>query len=267
MKKILGLLLAIFTLGVLVAGCTSTTSKEEVLKIGATAVPHAEILEKAKPILEKEGVKLDIVVFNDYVQPNMALNDGEIDANYFQHVPYLDEFNKEHNLNLVSVGGVHLEPMGIYSKTLKDLNDLPNNAKIAIPNDPTNGGRALLLLDKAGIIKLKDNANLTATVNDIVANPKNVKITEVEAAQLPRTLEDVNAAVINTNYAIQADLNPTKDALVIEDASSPYVNIVVVKQGNENDARIKKLLNVLQSKEIQDFINEKYQGAIVATTK
>lgn len=266
MKKLLGILISLVAVVALVAGCGSnqgSDSKNKVLKIGATAVPHAEILEQAKPILAKEGINLEIVVFNDYVQPNMALHDGEIDANYFQHQPYLDEFNKEHNFDLKSVGGVHLEPMGIYSKKIKSLKDLPNGATIAIPNDPTNGGRALLLLQKNGIIKLKDNSTLTATVNDIVANPKNVVIKEVDAAQLPRTLDDIDAAVINTNYAIEGGLNPMKDALAIEDSTSPYVNIVVVRKDEVDDPKIKKLMEVLQSQDIKDFIHNKYQGAII----
>ena len=202
------------------ASSSAASSETTVLKVGATAVPHAEILEQVKPILAKEGIDLQIVEFNDYVQPNLALNDGELDANYFQHQPYLDEFKSEHDVKLVSAGGVHIEPMGVYSKKVKSLDDLADGASIAIPNDPTNGGRALILLAKAGVITLKDNNDIKATVQDITANPKNVKFQEVEAAQLPRVLDDVDAAVINTNYAMQANLVPAKDALVMEDSTS-----------------------------------------------
>ena len=276
MKKLFAVLatvaLAVFAL----AGCgssdkaassdtaaSSSSGETTVLKVGATAVPHAEILEQVKPILAKEGIDLQIVEFNDYVQPNLALNDGELDANYFQHQPYLDEFKAEHDVKLVSAGGIHIEPMGVYSKKVKSLDDLADGASIAIPNDPTNGGRALILLAKAGVITLKDNNDIKATVQDITANPKNVKFQEVEAAQLPRVLDDVDAAVINTNYAMQADLVPSKDALVIEDSTSPYVNIVAVREGDQDKPAIKKLIEALKSDAVKKFIEEKYKGAVV----
>lgn len=234
------------------------------LKVGATAVPHAEILEVVQPILEKEGIKLDIVEFSDYVQPNLALNDKELDANFFQHEPYLLDFIGEHKgLKLKSAAGIHIEPIGIYSKKITDLGELPDGASIAIPNDPTNGGRALLLLEKAGLLKLKDGVNEKATVQDITENPKNIKLQEVEAAQVPRTLDDVDAAVINTNYAMQVNLVPTKDALFIEDSTSPYVNIIAVREGDENRPEIQALIKAIKSDEVKNFINEKYKGAVV----
>lgn len=239
-------------------------STNSTLKIGATPVPHAEILEEIKPDLQEKGITLEIVEFNDYVQPNIALNDKELDANFFQHEPYLNDFIKEHQeMKIKSAGGVHIEPMGIYSKKITDLKEIADGAQIAIPNDPTNGGRALLLLQKAELLKLKDGVNETATVQDIVENPKNLQIEEVEAAQLPRTLEDVDAAIINTNFAMNANLNPMKDALFIEDKTSPYVNIVVIRDGDENRAEIKTLMEVIKSDKVKKFIEEKYKGAIV----
>lgn len=237
---------------------------EVTLKIGATPVPHAELLEQIKSDLKSQGVNLEVIEFNDYVQPNIALNDKELDANFFQHEPYLNDFVKEHkDVKLKNAGGIHIEPMGIYSKKIKSLDELQGGEKVSIPNDPTNGGRALLLLQKAGLLKLKDGANETATVQDIAENPKNLQIQEVEAAQLPRTLEDVAISIINTNFAMNADLNPMKDALFIEDKTSPYVNIIAVRDGDENRDDIKKLLNALKSDKVKKFIEEKYNGAIV----
>ncbi len=239
-------------------------AKEITLKIGATPVPHAELLEQIKPDLKDAGINLEIVEFNDYVQPNIALNDKELDANFFQHEPYLNDFIKEHtDVKLTNAGGIHVEPMGIYSKKIKSLDELTEGAAVSIPNDPTNGGRALLLLQKAGLLKLKDGANETATVQDIAENPHNIVIQEVEAAQLPRTLEDVSISIINTNFAMNADLNPMKDALFIEDKTSPYVNIIAVRDGDENRDDIKKLLTALKSDKIKKFIEDNYKGAIV----
>ena len=274
MKKLFLILTSLILSACLMTGCgggdKKTADKKDAgakatLKIGATPVPHAEILEKIKPLLAKENVELKIVEFSDYVQPNLALNDKELDANFFQHLPYLENFTAEHkNVKLENAGGVHVEPMGIYSKKIKKLDELKAGASIAIPNDPTNGGRSLLLLEKAGVIKLKANAGVKATVQDITENPKNIKFQEVEAAQVPRTLDDVDAAVINTNFAMQVNLVPTKDAMFMEDKTSPYVNIVAVRTGDKDRKEIKALIKALNSKEVKDFINEKYKGAIVA---
>ena len=267
MKKVLALIGTLLIAAMAFAGCGSEQAAKtdsKALKVGATAVPHAEILEIVKPLLEKDGIKLEIVEFNDYVQPNLALNDKELDANFFQHEPYLVNFMEEHKeVKLKNAFGVHIEPMGIYSKKVKDLKELKDGAAIAIPNDPTNGGRALLLLQKAGLITLKDGVKEKATVQDVTGNPHNFKFQEVEAAQVPRTLDDVDAAVINTNYAMQVNLVPTKDALFMEDSTSPYVNIVAVREGDEKRPEIQALIKALQSKEVKDFINEKYKGAVV----
>lgn len=275
MKKIIALILAISITLVGAVGCsvktieqaTGTaqieTPKVTVIKVGATPIPHAELLNFVKPLLEKENIKLEIIEFQDYVQPNTALVDKELDANFFQHQPYLDSFNKEKNQNLVSAGSVHVEPLGLYSKSIKNISELKDGAVIALPNDPSNASRALLLLQSNGILKLKDGGSITSTEKDIIENPKNLKIILAEAAQLPRVLEDVDAAVINTNYAISANLNPVKDALIIEGKDSPYANNVVVRSGDQERAEIKKLVEVLNSPEVKKFIEDKYQGAVV----
>ena len=235
----------------------------KVLKIGASPVPHVDILKAAEPLLAKDGIKLDIVEFSDYVKPNLSLADKEIDANFFQHKPYLDEFAKSRGLKLTSLAAVHVEPMGVYSRKVKALSDLADGAKVAIPNDPTNGGRALKVLESAGLIKLKKEAGILATVADIADNPKHLKFTEIEAAQLPRSLDDVDAAVINSNYALGANLNPVKDALAIEAKDSPYANIVAIREGEENRADFQALKKALQSPEVKQFIESHYQGAVV----
>ncbi len=267
MKRLFAII-ACLSLSVCVfAGCggqSGNSGGSGTIKVGATPVPHAELLEVIKPDLEKEGIKLEIVEFSDYVQPNLALNDKELDANFFQHEPYLNNFIEEHKeLKLKNAAGIHIEPMGIYSRKVKALNELAEGASIAIPNDPTNGGRAILLLEKAGLIKIKPGVAEKATVHDIVENPKNFKFEEVEAAQVPRTLDDVDAAVINTNYAMQVNLVPTNDALFMEDRTSPYVNIIAVREGDENRPEIKALIKVLKSDKVKKFIEEKYKGAIV----
>ncbi len=267
MKKLLTLVLALSTLALI--GCgggadNSSAKSEKVIKVGASPVPHAEILEIVKPELEKDGIKLEIVEFNDYVQPNLATNDKEIDANFFQHEPYLKNFVTEHpELKLANVLGVHVEPMGIYSHKIKNINEVKDGAQVSIPSDPTNGGRALLLLERAGLLKLKDGVGAAATVQDVVDNPKHLSFKEIEAPQLPRTLDDVDISVINTNWAMQADLVPTRDALFMEDKTSPYVNILVVRQGDENRPEIQALMKALHSEAVKNFINEKYKGAII----
>ncbi len=233
------------------------------LNVAATAVPHAEILEFIKPQLAEQGVDLKIKVFTDYVQPNIQVAEKRLDANFFQHQPYLDEFNKGKGTELVSVAGVHIEPFGAYSSKLKSLDELPKGANVVIPNDATNGGRALLLLAKAGVITLEEGAGITATPKDIAENPKNIKVRELEAATLPRVLTQVDLALINTNYALEAKLNPTEDALMIEGSDSPYVNILVARPDNKDSAAMQKLAAALHGEEVRQFIEEKYQGAVV----
>jgi len=238
-------------------------SSGSVVSVGATPVPHAELLNLIKGDLAAQGITLKVVEFTDYVQPNVAVLAGDLDANFFQHIPYLDS-NEEWSAKLVSAFGVHVEPFGLYSSKHKSIGDLPNGATIAIPNDPSNGGRALLLLQAKGLITLKEGAGLTATPRDITGNPKNFRFQELEAAQLPRSLQDVDAATINGNYALDAGLNPVKDSLIIEGADSPYVNIVVVLKGKENDPRIVALKKALLSQKVKDYINSQYDGGVVA---
>ena len=238
-------------------------AQAESISVAATAVPHAEILEFVKPALAKQGVELKIKVFTDYVQPNVQVAEGRLDANFFQHQPYLNEFNSSRGTDLVSIAGVHVEPFGAYSSKIKSLADLPQGASVVIPNDATNGGRALLLLQKAGVITLKDDAGITATVKDIVNNPKAINVRDLVAATLPRVLAQVDLALINTNYALEAGLNPSKDALVIEGSDSPYVNILVVDSKNKDAADLQKLAKALNSAEVKASINDKYKGAVV----
>ena len=239
---------------------TKVEKKDIVIKIGATPVPHAEILEAVKPILKAKGYDLQIVEFTDYVTPNIAVNEGELDANFFQHLPYLEEFNKNKNTELVKTVNVHLEPMGLYSHKIKALSELADSATIAVPNDPTNESRALDLLAKQGLLTFKEVP--FKTVIDIVNNPKNLQIKELDAPQLPRVLDEVDAAIINTNYALPANLNPLLDAIVLE-SNSPYANIIAVKRGNENKDSIKALDEAINSEDIRTFIKEKYKGSIV----
>ncbi|MCF2640462.1 MAG: MetQ/NlpA family ABC transporter substrate-binding protein [Fusobacterium sp.] len=233
------------------------------LKVGATPVPHAELLNLVKEDLKTEGVDLKVVEFTDYVTPNLALAEGELDANFFQHFPYLEKFSNERGLNLVSAGKIHVEPLGVFSQKIKDIKDLPNKATIAIPSDPSNGGRALILLHNNGIIKLNDPTNLYVTEFDIVENPKKLKFKPIEAAQLPRVLPDVEAAVINGNYALEAGFSPVEDSLLLEGAESPYANIIAVKSGDESKEDIQKLLKALQSKKVSDYIGANYKGGVV----
>ncbi|PIF03897.1 MAG: methionine ABC transporter substrate-binding protein [Arcobacter sp.] len=240
---------------------SAATANDKVIKVGATPVPHSEILQAAKPLLKTKGYELKIVEFTDYVTPNLALDDGELDANFFQHLPYLEEFNKNKGTHIVKTVNVHIEPMGLYSKKIKTLDELKNGATIAVPNDPSNESRALDILVKKGLLTFKDVELKTAI--DIVKNPKNLKIKELDAPQLPRILDEVDAAIINTNYALPAGLNPVKDAIIIEPKDSPYANILAVKKGNENSPKTKVLNEVLNSEEIKNFILKKYKGAIV----
>jgi len=244
------------------SGASEQTEKVK-LTVGASEVPHSEILNFVKPILEEQGIELEVVVFQDYVQPNVQLFEGGLDANFFQHQPYLDEFNAERNYDLVNVGGVHVEPFGVYSSKVESIDELADGAKIAIPNDPSNRGRALILLAQNGLITLADDANTSSSVADITENPHNFEFVELEAAMLPRVLDEFDAAAINTNYALQADLNPLEDALIIEGAESPYVNIVAARPDNKDSEAIQKLIAALQSPEVEQFINETYNGAVV----
>ncbi len=248
-------------------GSTQAAAESQVIKIAASATPHAEILEEAKSILAKEGYDLQITVFDDYVQPNEVVDSGEFDANYFQHAPYMEQFNKEKGTKLVDAGDIHYEPFGIYAGTKKSLDKIADGDKIAIPNDTTNEARALLLLQDNGIIKLKDGAGLTATVNDIAENPHNIKIVELEAAQVARVTGETAFVVLNGNYALQAGYSVKKDALAYEssdsEAAKTYVNIIAVKEGNQDNQGIKALVKVLKSDEIKQFIDEKYDGAVI----
>ena len=253
------------------AAAESTAETSELagttLKVAASPTPHAEILNVAKEILAEQGIDLEIVEFSDYVQPNLVTENGEVDANYFQHTPYLDSFNEENGTHLVSVGAVHYEPFGIYPGKSDDLASIADGATIAVPNDTTNEARALQLLAAQGLITVRDGAGLTATINDITENPHNLQIKEIEAAQLPRTVQDVDFAVINGNYAMEAGFSVCKDALATEDASSEaaqtYANVLVVKEGNENAPAIQALYAALTSDKVKDYINSTYDGAVV----
>ncbi len=255
--------LYVFVLIVLIFSLVSCGSKtSDTVKIGATAVPHAEILNHLMEDFEAEGLKVEIVEYSDYVKPNLDLDSGDIYANFFQHKQYLDAFNTEHGTDIVSAGGVHIEPLGLYSNKIKSLDELKDGDEITIPNDATNGARALMLLSKNGVIKLKDENNTLATELDIVENPKNLKFTPIDAAQLPRTLEDVSASVINTNYALEADIDP-KSSIIKESSDSPYVNILCVSGDNLDSETTKKLIKVLNSDKCKKFIEENYKGAVV----
>ncbi len=234
-----------------------------VVKVAASPTPHAEILNSVKDILAEEGIDLQVTEYGDYVIPNTAVEEGEMDANYFQHVPYLDQFNEENGTHLVSVAGVHIEPMAVYAGKAASFDELADGATIAVPNDVTNEARALLLLQSNGLIKLKDEANLSATPNDIVENPKNIKFKEVEAAMIPNIKDEVDLSVINSNYAMQAGLNPVEDSLAIEDSDSPYVNVLVVKEGNEEAPGIPELVEALHSETCKKFIEDTFDGAVV----
>ena len=261
-RSLLSLCVCAIAAGSLLTGCGGDEAKKGVLKIGCSPVPHADILKVAAPILAKEGVTLQIVEFTDYVQPNMALSDKELDANFFQHKPYLDSFTKERNLKLSSLVAVHIEPMGVYSKKHKAVSALGQGMKGAIPNDPTNGGRALKILADAGFFKLKDGVGVNGTPADIVENANRIQVVEMEAAVLPRALEDVDFAVINSNYALGVNLNPMTDALFIESKESPYANIVAIRTGDSR-AELTKLAKALTSPDVKKFIETKYAGAVL----
>jgi D-methionine transport system substrate-binding protein len=268
MKKYLLPLTA--ALALFVAGCSGGNdagkdggAAEATLTVAATPVPHAEILKEIKPLLAQQGVKLEIRVFTDYVQPNMQVAQKQLDVNFFQTGPYLDAFNKERGTSLVKVVGVHIEPFGAYSRKYTSIDQLPDGADVVIPNDPSNNSRALLLLAKHGLITLKNSGDHLPTLKDIAANPKNLKFRELEAAMLPRVLGEVDLALINTNYALAAKLNPVKDALLIEDKDSPYVNVLVSRPDNKDDPRVQKLAKALTSPEVKAFIEKNYGSAVL----
>ena len=267
MKKKVLALIAVAALSVSVlAGCGAKENDEKTIKVAATAVPHAEILEQAKPILAEQGYTLEIQVYNDYVQPNEVVESGDFDANYFQHISYLNSFNEEKGTHLVNAGGIHYEPFGLYPGKESDLAKI-DGATVAVPNDTTNEARALLLLQQNGYIKLKDGAGLTATINDIVENPHNIEFVELEAAQIPRTLPEVSFGVMNGNYAMEAGYNAGEDAILCEtnesEAIAVYVNVIAVKEGNENSAKTKALIDALTSETIRSFITENYKGGAI----
>lgn len=265
-KKILALTLASVATLSLLAGCGGKKTDDKTVTVGASPTPHAAVLEVAKEVLAKEGYTLEIKQFNDYIVPNQAVEDGSIDANYFQHITYMNNFNEENGTHLVSVAEVHYEPFGLYAGKTASLDALPDGAQIAVPNDATNEARALLLLEQEGLITLNKDAGINATILDIVENPKNLEIVELEAAQIPSRLADVDLAVINGNYAIGAGLK-VSDALAIEAAdgaaAEAYVNVLAVKEGQENDEAIQALVKALKSDEVKQFMEETYQGAVV----
>lgn len=267
-KLLAGTLATVLALGTLAGNAVLVSAEDDkTITVAASATPHAEILEQAAPLLEEEGWKLDVTVFEDYVQPNLVVDSGDFDANYFQHIPYLDDFNEEHGTSLVNAGGIHYEPFGIYPGTKEDLSELEEGDVIAVPNDTTNEARALLLLQDNGVIKLKDGVGLEATARDIEENPNNVEIQELEAAQVSRVAGEVAFVVLNGNYALQAGYSVSKDAVAYEksdsEAAQTYVNVIAVQEGNEDSDKIKALVEVLKSDEIKDFITENYDGAVI----
>ncbi|MGI6123053.1 MAG: MetQ/NlpA family ABC transporter substrate-binding protein [Acetivibrionales bacterium] len=267
MKKIVKLALVLTLVLSIFSGC-GASKKGSTIKVGASVTPHAEILNVAKEILAEKGITLEVVEFSDYVQPNTNVESGDLDANYFQHIQYLKQFNEDRGTHIVSVASIHYEPFGIFAGKTASLEELKDGAIISVPNDGTNEARALMLLEAQGLIKLKENADFSATILDIAENPKNLVIKEIEAAQLTLSLQDVDLAVINGNYAIQAGLNATTDALAIEDKDSDviknnYTNILCVKEGNEKNPAILELVNALKSEKVKTFIEGKYNGAVV----
>lgn len=268
MKKFLAVLLTGAFVAGAFSGCGSKADADEkVIKVAASATPHAELLEQAKPLLEEKGYDLEVTVFDDYVQPNEVVESGDFDANYFQHIPYLDSFNAEKGTHLVNAGGIHYEPFGIYPGTKSSLDEVAEGDSVAVPNDTTNEARALLLLQDNGLITLKDGAGLEATVNDIAENPYNLEIVELEAAQVPRVVDEVAFVVLNGNYALEAGYSVAKDALAYEssdsEAAKTYVNVIAVKEGNESSDKIKALVEVLKSDEIKNYIADTYDGAVI----
>ena len=267
MKKFLAVLLTGALIAGTLTGCGGSSKDDKVIKVAASATPHSEILEQVKPVLEEKGYDLQVTVFDDYVQPNEVVESGEFDANYFQHIPYLNSFNEEKGTHLVNAGGIHYEPFGIYPGTKASLDEVADGDSIAVPNDTTNEARALLLLQDNGLITLKDDAGLEATVNDIVDNPHNLEIVELEAAQVPRVVGEVAFVVLNGNYALEAGYSVAKDSIAYEstdsEAAKTYVNVIAAKEGNEDSAKIKALVEALKSDAIKTYINDTYDGAVI----
>ncbi len=267
MKKFLAILVTGALIAGTLTGCGGSSKDDKVIKVAASATPHSEILEQVKPILEEQGYDLQVTVFDDYVQPNEVVESGEFDANYFQHIPYLNSFNEEKGTHLVNAGGIHYEPFGIYPGTKASLDEVADGDSIAVPNDTTNEARALLLLQDNGLITLKDDAGLEATVNDIVDNPYNLEIVELEAAQVPRVVGEVAFVVLNGNYALEAGYSVAKDSIAYEstdsEAAKTYVNVIAAKEGNEDSAKIKALVEALKSDAIKTYINDTYDGAVI----
>ena len=267
MKKFLAILVTGALIAGTLTGCGGSSKDDKVIKVAASATPHSEILEQVKPVLEEKGYDLQVTVFDDYVQPNEVVESGEFDANYFQHIPYLNSFNEEKGTHLVNAGGIHYEPFGIYPGTKASLDEVADGDSIAVPNDTTNEARALLLLQDNGLIMLKDGAGLEATVNDIVENPHNLEIVELEAAQVPRVVGEVAFVVLNGNYALEAGYSVAKDSIAYEstdsEAAKTYVNVIAVKEVNEDSAKIKALVEALKSDAIKTYINDTYDGAVI----
>lgn len=270
MKRI-NLLVLVTILALIFVGCSQGSNEDSsvdsgedtVIRIGVTPEPHGTLVELIQEELEAEGITLEIEVFTDYVTPNLSLDSGDLDVNFMQHEPYLNNFNEENDTDLVSIGGIHIEPIGLYSSRYESIDEIEDGAEIAIPNDGTNGGRALLLLAENGLITLDEDAGILATENDIVENPKNLKITPLEAAQLPRVVDDVDGAIINGNFALEAGLVPTEDSILLEGKDSPYANIVAVRAGQENEEQFTKLLEALQSDKVKEYIEENYEGGVI----
>ncbi|MBP6125199.1 MAG: methionine ABC transporter substrate-binding protein [Leptotrichiaceae bacterium] len=260
------LLLILFTMFIFIISCGSNSSnsvKKEKLKVAATAIPAGEVLEVVKEDLLKEGIDMEIIIFNDYIQPNKVLQSKEVDVNLFQHVPYMENFAKKHGFEMVSVGKIYLPTLALYSKKIKNISELKNGDTILLPNDPTNLARSLILLDKSGIIKLSDNKKMDSTLKDIVENPKNIKFNELSAEQLAPRLPEVAASIVNSSFALDAGLSYKEDGILAEGKDSPYANALVTLKGNENDQKIQKLLKALQSEKVKKFIEEKYKDVIV----
>ncbi|MBP2079516.1 MetQ/NlpA family ABC transporter substrate-binding protein [Oceanobacillus polygoni] len=267
--KNLGLVLSIILLAGILVACgdnasgNTTTLNEDKIVVGVTAGPHEQIVEAAAEVAAENGLEVELKVFSDYVLPNTALSEGDLDVNSYQHEPFLDQFNDDHGTDLVPVGKTILNPMGVYSETYESMDDLPDGATFGLPNDPTNGGRALFILEEAGIISLEEGKKETASIHDVIDNPKNLEFIELDAAQIPKQLSEVDAAAINTNFALGAGINPKEDSILLESTNSPYVNFIVVRAENENDLAVEKFIEAYQSDEVKAFIEEEFQGSVI----